>query len=382
MKVEQALAIARGLEGQNVALALRRSLKEERPWPKRTRCPESSSPAWAPSTDRATTSTTTGKACRGGRVAIREVEHISMEGYRTEIGGEVQSDMSPSTTTSTPAASTTAPSTSRCRAAEEAMERCGVGVGDGPAERWGVVVGTCNAGLLAGEEWYRKRKDGEEARSQAAAAGASRRRCPRPLSGAFGIKGPVLSVDTACAASANAIGYGAELIRLGQADAVLTGGVGRVLGHPDRGLQLARVALARARRALLDRPQGPLARRGQRNARADARRTSPRRRARTILAEIAGYGLSADGYHPTAPHPEGKGAARAIKTGLRQAGIAPERGGLREQPRHRHGQERHRRDGRHQGGPRRGGGLQRGGLEHQVDDRAPAGRRRARWRRS
>ena len=44
------------------------------------------------------------------------------------------------------------------------------------------------------------------------------------LSGAFGLRGPVLSVDTACAASANAIGYAAELIRSGQADAVLTGG--------------------------------------------------------------------------------------------------------------------------------------------------------------
>ena len=42
-----------------------------------------------------------------------------------------------------------------------------------------------------------------------------------------------------------------------------------------------------------------------------------------MLAEIVGYGLSADGYHPTAPHPEGRGASRAIQTALRQAGVDP-----------------------------------------------------------
>src|SRR3954452_13653834 len=43
-----------------------------------------------------------------------------------------------------------------------------------------------------------------------------------------------------------------------------------------------------------------------------------------ILAELAGYSLSADGYHPTAPHPEGEGAGRAIKAALRAAGADPE----------------------------------------------------------
>jgi 3-oxoacyl-[acyl-carrier-protein] synthase II len=42
-----------------------------------------------------------------------------------------------------------------------------------------------------------------------------------------------------------------------------------------------------------------------------------------VLAEVVGYGLSADGYHPTAPHPEGKGASRAIKSALKQAGVTP-----------------------------------------------------------
>ena len=64
--------------------------------------------------------------------------------------------------------------------------------------------------------------------------------------------------------------------------------------------------------------------------------------ARPCIAELLGYGLSADGYHPTAPHPEGRGAARAIQTALAQSGVSSERGQLRQQSRHRHGEERSR----------------------------------------
>ncbi len=42
----------------------------------------------------------------------------------------------------------------------------------------------------------------------------------------------------------------------------------------------------------------------------------------TVLAELIGYGLSADGYHPTAPHPEGEGAARAIAAALADSALS------------------------------------------------------------
>src|SRR5207253_8244750 len=49
-----------------------------------------------------------------------------------------------------------------------------------------------------------------------------------------------------------------------------------------------------------------------------------RRLGAPVLAEVVSYGLSADGYHPTAPHPEGEGASRAIRAALASGGVAPE----------------------------------------------------------
>src|SRR5262249_35183818 len=87
----------------------------------------------------------------------------------------------------------------------------------------GVVIGTCNAGLLAAERWYIAKHRGETPDPELLLL-STPQALAEAIASAFGIKGPVLSVNTACAASANAIGYAGELIRYGQADAVLTGG--------------------------------------------------------------------------------------------------------------------------------------------------------------
>ena len=259
---------------------------------------------------------------RAGRVAIREVEHLPMDGYRTKLGGEVQSDPTPQHEYLNPDGFHDRAIDFTMKAAEEAMERCGVGTDGVPAERWGVVVGTCNAGLLAGEEWYRRRKDGEDPDPRLLLL-VEPQAMSEALSGAFGLKGPVLSVDTACAASANAIGYGAELIRLGQADAVLTGG--------SDAFSDILIAGFNSLESLSPEPAAPYSidRKGLSLGEGSGmlvlmREDVARDQGAPILAEIAGYGLSADGYHPTAPHPEGKGAARAIQLGLRQAGISPD----------------------------------------------------------
>ena len=117
---------------------------------------------------------------RGGVVAIREVEHLPMDGYRTKLGGEVRDDFTPTREYLQPDGFHDRAIDFTMRAAEEAMSSSGTAAEQVPPERWGVVIGTCNAGLLAGEEWYReaqaRREAGPAPGAARRAAGASRRR--------------------------------------------------------------------------------------------------------------------------------------------------------------------------------------------------------------
>src|SRR3954453_14164719 len=243
-----------------------------------------------------------------------------MDGYRTKLGGEVKDRVGPEHEYRHPDDYREPVIDFALKASEEAVEQCGVFDSERiPRERWGVVIGSCNAGLLAGEEWYRRRREGKEAPSELLLL-VSPQAVAESLSSAFGFKGPVVSVNTACAASANAIGYAAELIREGHADAMLTGGTDA--------LSDILVAGFNALESLSPEPAAPysLDRKGLSLGEGGSMlvlmsEDVARATGAPILAEVDSYGLSADGYHPTAPHPEGKGASRAIRTALAQGGV-------------------------------------------------------------
>ncbi|HKY48617.1 MAG TPA: beta-ketoacyl-ACP synthase II [Acidimicrobiia bacterium] len=141
--------------------------------------------------------------------------------------------------------------------------------------------------------------------------------------------GPVTCVVTACSASANAIGDAAEIIRRGAADVMLAGGSEATI--TDYGI--AGFAQARALSSRNDEPE-----RACRPFDADRdgfvmgeggsallleERDRALARGATVLAEVLGYGMSADAYHITLPRPGGTGAARAMKAAMADAGIGP-----------------------------------------------------------
>jgi 3-oxoacyl-[acyl-carrier-protein] synthase II len=146
----------------------------------------------------------------------------------------------------------------------------------------------------------------------------------------YGAKGPNTSPATACTTGLHAIGDAYRFIQMGEADAMIAGGAEAVI------TPLA-VAGFCAMRALSTRNGEP-----EKASRPwDAQRDGfvmgegcgivvleelemARRRGAPIYAEVVGYGMSADAYHMSAPHPEGDGAARVMRAALRDAELAPE----------------------------------------------------------
>jgi 3-oxoacyl-[acyl-carrier-protein] synthase II len=260
---------------------------------------------------------------KNGRVAIREVDHLAMEGYMTKLGGEVKEQAPPEHEYPHPEGYREPVLDYGLKAAEEAVQQCGVQPGGQiPPERWGVAIGTCNAGLLAAEQWYRGKMKGESPDAKLVLL-STPQALAETIASAFDVKGPVVSVNTACAASANAIGYGAEMIRYGQADAVLAGGaeaLSEVLYSGFNCLQ-----------SLSPKPAAPYSRDRDGLSLGEGsgmmvlmREDLARELGAPVIAELLGYSLSADGYHPTAPHPEGAGAGRAIASALKSAGASPD----------------------------------------------------------
>ena len=142
--------------------------------------------------------------------------------------------------------------------------------------------------------------------------------------------GPVSCVVTACSASANAIGDGAELIRRGAADVVVAGGSEAAITT----FGIATFAQARALSSRNDEPERAsrpfdadrdgfvMGEGGAALILEDMEKAIDR--GAPVLAELTGYGMSADAYHITLPRPGGSGAARAMVNAVEDAGLAPE----------------------------------------------------------
>ena len=146
----------------------------------------------------------------------------------------------------------------------------------------------------------------------------------------YGFHGPNYTTTSACASSTNAIGAAFDLIRMGKADAIITGGA-------EAAIWPAGVGGFNAMHALSTRNDDPTRASRPFSASRDGfvmgegagilvfeELEHAKARGAKIYCEVAGAGMSADAYHITASHPEGLGAHLVMTRALEDAGMKPE----------------------------------------------------------
>ena len=201
---------------------------------------------------------------------------------------------------------------------------------DPAALRAGVVVGSGIGGMISFQEGIdTMRQRGPDRVSPLAITQIISNMAAGLVSIRYHLYGPNSCVVTACAASANAIGDAAEIIKRNAADVMVAGGgEAPVCEFALAGFSQARALSTRnddpahaSRPFDLDR-DGFVMGEGAATLILEEREHALGRGAK-IYAEIVGYGMSADGYHVTLPRPGGGGAARAMQNALDDAGIRP-----------------------------------------------------------
>jgi 3-oxoacyl-[acyl-carrier-protein] synthase II len=256
-----------------------------------------------------------------GKCGIEDITLFDTSGYRVKKAAEIR-DFNPGAHFSSRALQRM----SRCDqlgsvAMSEAVADAGMDFSAEDRERIGIFIGGGAGGIFSAEKYRRKmlQKGWRRARptlllpfaTSAVADGIGEK---------YAILGPRATIATACSSSATAIGYALDAIRAGEVDVAIAGGseslsevtfggfhsLRSVDEEPCRPFDLNRKGLSLGEGAailILEEADRAFLRKAR------------------IYAELKGYGLSGDGYHMTAPDPEGRGALRAMQAALRDAGV-------------------------------------------------------------
>jgi len=271
----------------------------------------------------------TWSALCAGKSGIAEITRFDASDFNTKIAGEVKDFQAEDFLPKKEARRTESFIAYAVAASRMALEDSGLVIDSSNAERVGVLTGCGLGGLLMLEQTSRiLEKKGPRRVSPFFIPMMIGNMAPGMVSIHLGAKGPNSSIATACAAGTHAIGEAYKIIKAGAADAMIAGGVESVITPTC-------VAGFNAMKALSTRNEEP-----QKASRPfdrdrdgfvvgegcgililESLDKALARHAR-IYAEIIGHGMSGDGFHMTAPSPDGEGAARCMEASLVDAGIA------------------------------------------------------------
>ncbi len=216
-------------------------------------------------------------------------------------------------------------------ASKFAVEDSGLVIDDSNGERVGVVIGSGIGGLPLIESTHKTfLEKGPHRISPFFIPGLIVNMAAGWVSIHYKACGPNTSPATACTTGLHAVGDAFRLIQNDEADAMIAGGTEAVITPLAVGGFCAMRALShrndepeKASRPWDVHRDGFVMGEGAGIVILEELETAQRRGA-PIYAEIVGYGMSADAYHISAPHPEGHGAVRVMRAALKDAGLQPE----------------------------------------------------------
>lgn len=264
-----------------------------------------------------------------GRSGIAPITHFDVSAFPTRFGGSVK-NFDPTLYIPAKDVKKMDPFIHYgIAAAKEAVADAGLVVTDANADRIGVAIGSGIGGLPGIEKGH-----------SAYLEGGPRKISPffvpsniiNMISGhvsiMYGMKGPNIAIVTACSTGSHNIGEAGRIIEYGDADVMIAGGAEMATSPTGLGGFCSARALSQRNEdpATASRPwdkdrdgfvlgdgAGVLVLEEYEHA---------KRRGANIYAELAGYGMSGDGYHMTLPAEGGEGAKRCMQSALRNAGVA------------------------------------------------------------
>ncbi len=264
-----------------------------------------------------------------GKSGVRLAQHTELENYSVKIGAEIDlpDDMEEYF-----------PKKKMLKrldrfiifghvAGTQALKDSGIEIEKAP-HRYGVLIGTGDAGVgIQYNNVCNVVRKGMESISPFYVVGCIPSTASAYTAKAYNLQGPNFSVNSACATSNHAIGMAAMMIKMGMADAMLTGGAEAVVNTMGFGGFGVIQALSErndspetASRPFDRHRDGFVLGEGAGVICLEALEHAKQRGAR-IYGELKGYGFSCDAHDMVAPHPEGRGACAAMELAMESAGL-------------------------------------------------------------
>ena len=273
--------------------------------------------------------TETWQSLCAGKSGVGDITRFDVSNYQTRIAAEIKDFHAEDFLPKKEAKRTERFIAYAVAAARMAIENSGLVINGSNADRVGVVTGCGLGGLSILENTCDKlNNQGPKRISPFFIPMMIGNMAPGMISIHFGTKGPNASLATACAAGAHAVGDSYKLILNGKADAMITGGVESVINptciagfNAMKALSTRNDEPEKASRPFDRDRDGFVVGEGSGILIIEALDHALERGAK-IYAELNGYGMSGDGFHMTAPPPDGSGAVRCMTAALEDSGLS------------------------------------------------------------